>query len=416
MSSKHNRKKEKQLSNDKLLESLLKLEEKYTVNASSYFINSNVKINSSVRQALATWMLEVCEEQNLTDQIFSLSMNLFDRLISVLNKVEKYHLQLIGTVCLFISSKLKSIAGSKLDPYRLVEYTNNSITLDEIIEWELIILEKLKWDIAAILPNDFIEVFINNLQNSLLNEVDLNLLKKHCNAFTALCATDFKFSIYPPSMIACACLLSAFDGLNFNQNNTNEAVLFDMIFKFTKIDRECLFSLKESVDDLLKDSFKKHTKLDNNILEDEYDFLLDYNNIQNIDFNNSSYLNTAEEDYLNIDYMDTKFDNFQENSYENLIQSLSLNNDETLNSPSNNLEIQKAHNFKNSKIETKKIRNHRQSIQNINSHLSSSNSFNSSSSSGISSAASGSFNYMLQNTPPLANSLPMPTFNNTIKT
>jgi cyclin D2 len=412
------KKKEKFLYDDKILESLLKLEENYTVNT-SYYINSNNKINPEMRQALATWMLEVCEEQNLTDQIFSLSMNLFDRLMIVLNKVEKYHLQLIGTVCLFISSKLKSISGSKLDAYKLVEYTNYSITLDEIIDWELIILEKLKWDISPILPNDFIEIFINRLNHLYLNEVDLNLLKKHCTAFTALCSTDFKFSIYPPSMIASACLLSALDGLN--QHSLNQVDTCKLIFKFTNIDVECLLSLKESVDDLLKDSFKKQSKPNNNNIEDDYDFLLDYNSVETNNLNNSSKLNSnaVDDDYLNIDYIETNFDNFHEYNYENLIQSLSINNDENFDSPSKNSQLCKVQNFKNSSIKIKKIRNRRQSTKSmtkINSRSSSSNSFNSSNSSGIGSTASGCFNYLIQNTPPLANLLPMPAFNNnTIK-
>jgi cyclin D2 len=419
MSFKYSKMKENFLYHDKIIESLLKLEEYYTINA-PYFINSNNKVNPSIRQALATWMLEVCEEQNLTDQIFSLSMNLFDRLMIVLNKVEKYHLQLIGTVCLFISSKLKSVSGSKLDAYKLVEYTNNSITLDEIIEWELIILEKLKWDISPILPNDFIEVFINRIQQYNSKEIDLHLLKKHCNAFTALCSTDLKFSIYPPSMIASACLLLALEGISLNKKNTNQDDTFNIVLKYTNIDIECLLSLKESIDDLLKDSFKKQTNLNNNSLEDDYDLLLDYKNTETTDANISSKAisNDFDGDYLNIEYIETKFDNFQEYSYENLIQSLSISNDEKFNSPSKILQFSQTQNYKNPSIKKKNQRNRRQckkSTTNINSRSSSSNSFNSSNSSGISSNTSCCYNYVTQNTPPLAKVLPLPTFDRTIK-
>ena len=96
--------------NDKrTLESMLILEENYMLNIStltrSYTSN---KLKPEMRSKLATWMLEVCEEQQCTDELYSLSINILDRLICSMHRVEVYHLQLLGCVALFLSSKLKS--------------------------------------------------------------------------------------------------------------------------------------------------------------------------------------------------------------------------------------------------------------------------------------------------------------------
>ena len=142
-----------------ILTSMLKLEDSYTITHNyftNYAMNSTKALDVSMRTTLTTWMLEVCEEEQCTNDVFSLSVNLFDRLMCVLNKrVEKYHLQLFGIVCLFIASKLK--ANTNLTSLKLIDYTDNSVTLEELLEWELIILDKLKWDIAAICPNDYLE-------------------------------------------------------------------------------------------------------------------------------------------------------------------------------------------------------------------------------------------------------------------
>ena len=54
---------------------------------------------------------------------------MMDRFLSQVD-VKRNQLQLLGTVCLFLSSKIKE--SPPLDPNRLVYYTACSITLEEI--------------------------------------------------------------------------------------------------------------------------------------------------------------------------------------------------------------------------------------------------------------------------------------------
>lgn len=53
-------------------------------------------------------------------------------------------------------------------------------------EWELVVLGKLKWNLAAVTPNDFIEHIVKRLP---LPVDKLDLIRKHVQTFIALCAT-----------------------------------------------------------------------------------------------------------------------------------------------------------------------------------------------------------------------------------
>lgn len=289
---------------NRTVESMLILEENYILNCQTLQRSYSSKIKPEMRAKLATWLLEVCEEQQCTDEIYSLSMNLFDRVMCCMNRVEVYHLQLLGCVCLFIASKLKANEKAKhMDAYKLIEYTDNSITLEDLLDWELLCLDKLRWDVAAIVPNDFVDIFIEQLHAEYVH-LDFLMLKKHCYAFTAMCSTDFKFAQYPSSMIAAACIMTAVQGLdNFNLSQISAS-----LSKLANIDTECLFELKHQVDDLFKlttttaastqqcassssaQHYSEETSVDelNDLLEtnrllseiqfeDDYDFNLDYN-------------------------------------------------------------------------------------------------------------------------------------------
>ena len=59
-----------------------------------------------------------------------LAVNFMDRFLALIPSVPKNRLQLIGTVCLLISSKFKETVP--LPGEKLIHYTDNSITADEI--------------------------------------------------------------------------------------------------------------------------------------------------------------------------------------------------------------------------------------------------------------------------------------------
>ncbi|KAL2747368.1 G1/S-specific cyclin-D2, partial [Vespula maculifrons] len=72
---------------------------------------------------------QVCEEQKCQEEVFPLSMNYVDRFLSIC-PIRKSQLQLLGTTCLLLASKLRE--ASPLTAEVLVFYTDNSITLDDL--------------------------------------------------------------------------------------------------------------------------------------------------------------------------------------------------------------------------------------------------------------------------------------------
>ncbi|XP_052546524.1 G1/S-specific cyclin-D2 isoform X6 [Tympanuchus pallidicinctus] len=170
------------LYDDRVLHNLLTIEERYLPQC-SYFKCVQKDIQPFMRRMVATWMLEVCEEQKCEEEVFPLAMNYLDRFLAVV-PTRKCHLQLLGAVCMFLASKLKETIP--LTAEKLCIYTDNSIKPQELLEWELVVLGKLKWNLAAVTPHDFIEHILRKLP---LPKDKLVLIRKHAQTFIALCAT-----------------------------------------------------------------------------------------------------------------------------------------------------------------------------------------------------------------------------------
>lgn len=73
--------------------------------------------------------MQVCEEQKCQEEVFPLAMNYVDRFLSVC-PIRKSQLQLLGTACLLLSSKLRQ--PHPLATRDLVIYTDNSISVDDL--------------------------------------------------------------------------------------------------------------------------------------------------------------------------------------------------------------------------------------------------------------------------------------------
>uniref|UniRef100_A0A8C6VZ13 Cyclin D2, a n=1 Tax=Nothobranchius furzeri TaxID=105023 RepID=A0A8C6VZ13_NOTFU len=147
------------LCDDRVLQSLLTIEERFLPQF-SYFKCVQRDIQPFMRRMVATWMLEVCEEQKCEEEVFPLAMNYLDRFLAMV-PIKKCNLQLLGAVCMFLASKLKETRP--LTAEKICIYTDNSIRPQELLDWELVVLGKLKWNLAAVTPNDFIEHIVRRL-------------------------------------------------------------------------------------------------------------------------------------------------------------------------------------------------------------------------------------------------------------
>jgi hypothetical protein len=181
------------------LRTLLESEDDYVL-AESYFGNGFQKnVHDDMRTRLVLWMLEVCEEQQCTDQVYSLAVNIFDRLLSTLN-VHVRHLQLLGCVCLSIASDLTS---GPLDAHMLCDYSDNAIRPEELLNWKSLVIYRLNDSLKSTVPNDYLDALLNSMDKRV--QVDAQRFHR----LTALCSTKLSYATHAASAIATACLLNS---------------------------------------------------------------------------------------------------------------------------------------------------------------------------------------------------------------
>ncbi|XP_051890466.1 G1/S-specific cyclin-D2-like isoform X3 [Pristis pectinata] len=123
-----------------------------------------------------------------------------------------------------------------------------------VMDWEIVVLGKLKWDLSVTTPNDFIEHILGKLAFLADN---LELIKKHSQTFIAMCATDFNFAMYPPSMIATGSIAAAIRGLGITCNNLSDESLTELLAKITCTELDCLKACQEQIEAALTESLKQ---------------------------------------------------------------------------------------------------------------------------------------------------------------
>lgn len=76
-------------------------------------------------------------------------------------------------------------------------------------------MSRLKWDMCAITPHDFVDLILTRLGLA-ASGVNVNdrwdVTRRSTHGLIALCALEYKFTMCPPSMIACACVVAALRG------------------------------------------------------------------------------------------------------------------------------------------------------------------------------------------------------------
>ncbi|XP_060532039.1 G1/S-specific cyclin-D2-like [Cylas formicarius] len=236
---------------DRVLKNLLKTEDRYTLPYPANFAGIQHEVTPQMRKIVAEWMMEVCEEQKCLDEVFSLAMNCMDRFLMCC-AIRKNQLQLLGTVCMLVASKLRESRPLSAD--MLVYYTDNSIKKSQLSSWELLVLSKLKWDIAAVTPQDFLKHLLNRLPIQRLG-FDYNMVLNHAKTLIALCAREFEFSRYHPSIIACSSIASALFGLGWTTKSGHATdALLQQLTEITNIEKDYVEECLHQIECMLKES------------------------------------------------------------------------------------------------------------------------------------------------------------------
>jgi len=270
------------LEDERVFQNMLDLEETY-ISVTNYFSNRQSEIKPHMRKIVTDWMLEVCIDQHCHADVFLLSCNIMDRFLSQLN-IKKNQFQLVASATMFIASKL--VDPHPISSSDLVLATDNTYQHTELLEMELLILSKLKWDLSAITPYDFLEHLLRLL--TLCNDdlqLESELLRRKTENVIILCATEYRFSMYPPSMLSSAAIAAAAKGLSADEkfeHNLDISELIRRLQYLTRVENDCLNSCIRQIEE----TFREATNNVNNSRQPREN--TQYTNSQSNNVNNST--------------------------------------------------------------------------------------------------------------------------------
>uniref|UniRef100_A0A3B3CF35 Cyclin Dx n=1 Tax=Oryzias melastigma TaxID=30732 RepID=A0A3B3CF35_ORYME len=234
------------VSGRRVIQRLLHLEERYMP---SMLYTTLIQRDPERREELAKWALEVCCDCGCDEAVFPQSVSLMDRFLSA-------HLALavspycLAAGCILIASKLTECDGVTADS--LCAAAEYSFQPSDLREMERVILSTLRWDTAAVTPQDFIPHFLASAGGR--GDADpemLSTLRRHSDTLTAMCVCDSRFLGAPPSLVAAASLNCALRGLS-NRRSTQLSNSSEVLAELCQTDLVLLQCYSEMIENALR--------------------------------------------------------------------------------------------------------------------------------------------------------------------
>ena len=153
-------------------------------------------INEAMREILINWLMEVHFNLCSQEETLYLAINILDRYLGVKN-VTTYDLQTVGIASLMIAIKYQETKFVEIA--ELIYLTDNSTTLEHLLNTEVQILKALEYNFTVPSVLNYLDCYNNILQ--------LNLEELKCVEYLIqMCCCDYKMIKYMPSLICSGCL------------------------------------------------------------------------------------------------------------------------------------------------------------------------------------------------------------------
>ncbi|XP_047428353.1 cyclin Dx [Mugil cephalus] len=230
------------VSGHRVIQRLLHVEERYIP---SMLYITLIQRDPERREELAKWALEVCCECGCDETVFPLSVSLMDRFLSASLSlpVSPYCL---AAGCILIASKLSECDSVTADT--LCAAAEYSFQPSDLREMERVILATLRWDTAAVTPQDFLPHFLASVQERGDSDEELLCtLRRHSDTLAAMCVCDSRFLGAPPSLVAAASLNCALRGLG-NKGPTQLALTSETLAGLCQTDLIVLQCYSEMIE------------------------------------------------------------------------------------------------------------------------------------------------------------------------
>jgi hypothetical protein len=166
-----------------------------------------------------------------------------DRVLSH-EKIPKDFLQLTAAACLFLGSKV--VQAVPLCSNHLCYMADHSFMPRQLTKMEVIVLDRLKWDLTVTTPMDFLNLIYGLLP---VTEEQLHIIKKHASALVTLTCFEYRFVSYPPSVIAAAAACAAIQGMNMQLSNGQSPLV--VLQEVIRADSEILQTCQSQIEDAL---------------------------------------------------------------------------------------------------------------------------------------------------------------------
>ena len=88
------------------------------------------EVSVSMREVVAEWLLAVCTEEQCQPQIFHLTVNILDTVLTKID-IKASQLQLLASACLLVAWKIRNT--TPISAVKIVKYTSFNVKLTELL-------------------------------------------------------------------------------------------------------------------------------------------------------------------------------------------------------------------------------------------------------------------------------------------
>jgi len=148
--------------------------------------------------------MAVCEEEKAEPQVFCLAAQCLDAALDTI-LIKGPQLQLLAAACLLVSWKVRECRP--ISALKIVKYTNFSVQLKTLLEWEVYVLAKLNWNIPALVATDFVDHILKNVVKLGTDLVVDSVTRSRITSLTTQSYVHPSLSRQPPSVLAAASVL-----------------------------------------------------------------------------------------------------------------------------------------------------------------------------------------------------------------